>query len=154
MRRAVRRAPAGAAVVLTAASLAGCSRAVQVAVPAEGTSAACAAVAKAWPASVSGLAPVDTDPTSPAVRAYGDPAVIARCGVADPGPSTECLSVSGVDWVVSTLTDGAQFVTFGRTPALEVLVPQGHTAPGNEGSLLPVFGPAAQALPSDGRHCS
>lgn len=154
MRRAGRFGLLGAVAVLSAAPLAGCSRSVAVAVPAQGTSSACAALARAWPASVSGLEPVDTDPASPAVRAYGDPAVIARCGVAEPGPSTDCLSVSGVDWVVSTLSDGAKFVTFGRSPALEVLVPEGHTTPGNEGSLLPVFGPAAQALPSDGRHCT
>ncbi len=135
-------------------TLAGCSRAVEVALPSGAGSAACAAAARVWPSDVSGLSAVTTSPGSPAVRAWGDPAVIARCGVADPGPSTDCLSVDGVDWVVSTLSDGAKFVTFGRSPAIEVLIPSIHAAPGNEGSLLPVFGPAARALPTTGRSCS
>lgn len=134
--------------------MAACSRAVEVALPSGAGSSACAAAARAWPADVSGLSPVTTSPSSSAVRAWGDPAVVARCGVADPGPSTDCLSVDGVDWVVSVLSDGARFVTFGRSPALEVLVPSVHAAPGNEGSLLPVFSPAARALPTTGRACS
>ncbi|MEP6798948.1 MAG: hypothetical protein ABI890_12400, partial [Lapillicoccus sp.] len=73
--------------------------------------------------------------------------------VAEPAPSTDCLSVNDVDWVVTTLTDGAKFVTYGRSPALEVLVPS-SVAPGNEGSLLPVFTAAAQALPPTGRRCT
>ncbi|MDQ2756039.1 MAG: DUF3515 domain-containing protein, partial [Actinomycetota bacterium] len=105
------------------------------------------------PATVSGLTPVTTSPSSPAVRAWGDPAVVARCGVPEPGPSTDCLSVDDVGWVVTVLSDGARFVTFGRSPALEVLVPSVHAAPGNEGSLLPVFSAAARALPATGRAC-
>lgn len=150
------RARAGvalAALAVVAATLAGCSSAVQVTVPEQADSAACAAAARLWPADVSGRKPVDVSPSSPAVRAYGDPAVIARCGVAEPAPSTGCLSVNDVDWVVTMLTDGAKFVTYGRSPALEVLVPA-SLAPGNEGSLLPVFTAAAQALPTTGRRCS
>ena len=131
---------------------AGCSRAVGVSVPARGSDPACTAAAAVWPPDVSGRTPVSTDPTSPAVRAYGDPAVVARCGVPTPGPTTDdCLTVNGVDWVATPLTDGTRFVTYGRDPAIEVLVPKG---PVPEGSLLPVFTASAQALPSTGRHCS
>jgi len=88
----------------------------------------------------------------PAVHAWGDPAIVARCGVAPPGPTTEdCLSVNGVDWVATPLSDGTRFVTYGRNPAIEVLIPKSDV-PG--GSLLPVFAAAAQALPETGRHCS
>ena len=42
----------------------------------------------------------DTDPAGTAVHAWGDPAVIARCGLPALGPTTEqCISVDGVDWV-------------------------------------------------------
>ena len=101
---------------------------------------------------VGGHRAVDTDPTDPAVRAWGDPAVIARCGLPEPGPTTdECLGVSGVDWVAHRLSDGVRFTTFGRSPAIEVLVPSAY-AP--EPLLLPAFAKAAAAIPQGSRHCS
>ncbi len=133
-------------------SLAGCSRAVSVTLPPQASDPACTAAAAAWPADVSGRAVVATDPSAPAVRAWGDPAIVARCGVATPGPSTDdCLTVDDVDWVATPLSDGTRFVTYGRGPAIEVLVPKG---PAPEGSLLPAFSAAARALPATGRHCS
>ena len=142
------------ALLLLAATalLAGCSRGVAVTVPARGADPVCVTAAASWPASVSGRASVATDPVNPAVHAWGDPAIIARCGVAPPGPTTEdCLSVNGVDWVATPLSDGTRFVTYGREPAIEVLIPKSDLP---EGSLLPVFTAAAQALPENGRHCS
>ena len=53
--------------------------------------------------------------------------------------------------MVERLSDGARFTTFGTDPAIEVLVPKAY-AP--EPLLLPAFGPAAKALPQNGRHCS
>jgi len=125
---------------------------VEVTVPAKATDPACAAAAALWPPEVSGRQVVATDPVAPAVRAWGDPAVVARCGVGAPAPTTDdCLTVNEVDWVATPLRDGTRFVTYGRDPAIEVLVPAGPTP---EGSLLPVFTAAAQALPTTGRHCS
>jgi len=101
---------------------------------------------------VSGERPVPVSPEAPAVRGWGDPAIIARCGLAPLGPTTEeCVVVDGVDWVVTPLSDGTRFVTYGRAPAIEVLVPR-HYAP--EPLLLPAFSPAARALPTTERHCS
>ena len=88
---------------------------------------------------------------APAVPRLGDPAIVARCGVPTPGPTTnDCLTVNDVDWVATPLSDGTRFVTYGRDPAIEVLVPKAY-AP--EGSLLPAFAPAALALPTTGRKC-
>ncbi len=147
-------APTRAVALLLGATLlvSGCSRAVAISVPARAADPACTTAAAAWPADVSGRTPVTTDPTSPAVRAYGDPSIIARCGVAPPGPTTDdCLTVNEVDWVATPLNDGTKFVTYGRDPAIEVLVP---TGPVPEGSLLPAFTAAARALPPTGRRCS
>lgn len=137
--------------VLCAAALSGCSSAVEVTAPPHASSSACAAAADRWPATVSGKGRVDTTADTGAVRAWGDPPVIARCGLSALGPTTEqCLDVDGVDWVVRQASDGAVFTTFGRDPAIEVLVPRAY-AP--EPLLLPAFGPAARALPSNGRTC-
>ncbi|NHA68161.1 DUF3515 family protein [Phycicoccus flavus] len=137
------RAAATAAAVL----LSGCSSAVEVAVP--GAGAACGEVP--WPSTVSGLDRRATDPTDPAVAAWGDPAVVARCGVAAPGPtSTECLEVDGAGWIPEPLSDGTRFTSFGTQPALEVLVPSAYDpAP----LLLPAFTAAAKALPRNDLRC-
>ncbi len=93
----------------------------------------------------------DTDPDSPAVAAWGDPAVVARCGVTAIGPTeVECLEVDGVGWIPDPLSDGTRFTSFGTDPAVEVLVPSAY-AP--EGLLLPAFGPVAKALPGNGLAC-
>jgi len=52
---------------------------------------------------------------------------------------------------VRKLSDGAAFTTFGRDPAIEVLVPQAYSP---EPLLLPAFGDAARALPANGRTCN
>ncbi len=91
-----------------------------------------------------------TDPRD--VRQWGDPAIIATCGWPALGPTSEqCLDVDGVDWVAQPLSDGVRFTTFGRDPAIEVLVPSAYApAP----LLLPAFNPAAKALPTNNRTCS
>jgi hypothetical protein len=131
--------------------LSACTSAVEVTVPGAGSGPQCAAAAALWPAEVSGMPRRDTDPDSPAVGAWGDPAVVARCGVAAPGPTdTECLEVDGAWWIPQRLSDGTRFTSFGTQPAIEVLVPENY-AP--EGLLLPAFAAAAKALPSNGLAC-
>ena len=136
-----------AAVVLSACS----SDAVEVAVPSAALQPACSSATLLWPSTVSGMPRRDTDPDSPGVAAWGDPAVIARCGVAAPGPTaTECIEVEGVGWIPKALSDGTRFTSFGTDPAVEVLVPKAY-AP--EPLLLPVFAPVAKALPANGLQC-
>jgi hypothetical protein len=98
---------------------------VEVTVPAGGGDPACADMATRLPERLLTQGRVDPSVSSPAVAAWGDPAIIWRCGVTPPGPTTEhCITVNGVDWVVTTLDDGTGFVTYGRVPAVQVLVPR------------------------------
>lgn len=63
--------------------------------------------------------------SSQATGAWGSPAaVVMRCGVPEPAPSTDtCLPTGDVDWInVRTDGDAYTFVTYGRTPAVEVTV--------------------------------
>ena len=130
--------------------LLGCSS-TKVAVPADAGSAACRTVAAHWPKTVGGQSPHQSSSSSAAVRAWGDPAIIARCGLPPIGPTTDpCLDVSGIDWVAHQLTDGVRFTTYGRTPAIEVLVPSSYKP---EPLLLPAFGAAAAAIPQGERRC-
>ena len=57
---------------------------------------------------------------------WGDPAIVLRCGVPASGPTTDpCLEADGLDWTFSQTKDKKtlRFLSFGRTPAIEVLVP-------------------------------
>ena len=139
-----------AAVVLSACS----SDAVEVAVPSAASEPACASAPLLWPATVSGMPRRRHRPRlARRSRAWGDPAIIARCGVAALGPDrpTECLDRRrGRLGGRSPLSDGTRFTTFGRDPAVEVLVPKTY-AP--EPLLLPVFAPVAKALPANGLAC-
>ena len=144
------RLSARAGAVLLVAGLLGCSS-VEVAVPADAGSAACRLAAAHWPKSVGGQSLRSTSSSSAAVRAWGHPAIIARCGLPPIGPTTDpCLDVSGIDWVAHQLTDGVRFTTYGRTPAIEILVPSAYQP---EPLLLPAFGAAASAIPQGQRHC-
>lgn len=102
----------------------------------------CQAVSAHWPGTVGGLEPRVTAVQTRGVAAWGDPPVVARCGKQAPPPTTDqCLDINGIDWVATPLDDGAMmFTTYGRDPALEVLVPAEHESPA---LLLPAFGEAA-----------
>ena len=140
----------GAAVLVL---LTGCARPVEVSPAAASADPACARVP--WPQVVAGQEASETTPDSPTTAAWssgGDPAIIARCGVPVPGPTTkECLGVDGVDWVVRHLEDGMAFTTYGRDPAVEVLVP-GRYAP--EPLVLSAFGGLATHGRATGHRCS
>jgi hypothetical protein len=137
--------------LLLVGGVAGCSSMVEVADPAEAGSAACRSAARHWPKTVGSQSDRPTTSSSDAVHAWGDPAIIARCGVAAVGPTTDqCLNVSGVDWVVRQLSDGVRFTTYGRSPAIEILVPDAYRP---EPLLLPAFAAAAASIPQGDRHC-
>lgn len=129
----------------------GCSSGVEVTPPPGATSAACQRMSALWPQTVSNQQVVKSSSDSPAVHSWGDPAIIARCGVTSSGPTTQdCIDASGVDWVAQKLSDGYRFTTFGRTPAIEVLVPSAY-AP--EPLVLPAFAKAARSIPQGTHHC-
>lgn len=153
MHRRPRLTPAPrllAASLLTTAVLAGCSSAVEVGAPERADDPACADIA--WPETVSGHERVATDPEAPWVAAWGDPAIIARCGLPALEPTTlECVAVNDVDWIVRELDDGMALITYSTDPALEVLVPSDY----GPGALqLPVFTDIATVLPQTGQRCS
>ena len=112
---------------------------------------ACNRLAPDLPPTVAAQPRRATSPDSPAVAAWGDPAVIWLCGVAEPGPSPDCLDVNGVDWIFQQLADGTAFTTFGRRPAVQVLVPRAY-AP--EPLRLPALSAVVATLPQGPRRCT
>ncbi|MFC4555614.1 DUF3515 family protein [Georgenia faecalis] len=125
---------AGAAVALLAA----CAPAVSVPAAPDAADPVCGQVLQDLPEVLGGGERRSI--TSQATAAWGDPPITLRCGVEPPGPTVDrCLTVeadgSAVDWIAlegddPTLPEHAQqgqgswaFVTYGRVPAIEVVVP-------------------------------
>ena len=130
--------------------LSACSSAVEIAPTPLSNSDVCRDVTSAWPADVGDHGRREVSDAS-AGAAYGDPPIIARCGVPALGPTTDdCIEVDGMGWVAQKLSDGTRFTTFGRDPAIEVLIP-GAYAP--EPLLLPAFTAAAEKLPKNTLAC-
>ena len=130
------------------------TRPLQVSAPPGAGDPACARLAAQLPDQVGALQRRATSSDSPGVAAWGDPAIIWLCGVAEPGPSADCLDVSGVDWIFVPLgdaDDGVAFTSVGRTPAVQVLVPHAYEP---EPLQLPAFSDVIAPLPQGPRRCS
>lgn len=111
----------------------------------------CAKASHRWPKTVSGQKSRQVSTDSDTVRAWGDPAIIARCGVTSPGPTTNhCVAVDDIDWVGAKLSDGTRYITYGRSPAIEVLVPTKY----NAFPPLGAFTKAAKQIPQGTHRCS
>ncbi|MFC7402679.1 DUF3515 family protein [Citricoccus sp. GCM10030269] len=112
-----------AVALLGATALAsGCGARVADVEPApEATDPVCAEAMVSLPDAVAGFERRETD--SQATGAWGSPsAVILRCGVPEPGPTTEhCVTANGIDWVTRDEGQYWRLTTYGRSPAIEVL---------------------------------
>ncbi|MET4157806.1 DUF3515 family protein [Agromyces sp. PvR057] len=124
-RRRTRVAGILPALLASAATtaLTGCTPIVNMQAAPEATDVSCAELSVRLPDEVAEQAQRETDAQGTA--AWGDPAsVLLRCGVPPIGPTTDrCVSVDGIDWVIDESDPPRYlFTTFGRTPAVEVLV--------------------------------
>jgi hypothetical protein len=155
-----RRAPALAAVpalLLVACTGDGTDSGTEPATAApQGTSPACAQVVAAVPATVLDLPRIAAGEPPPGVLEFGSPPVTVRCGLAPTGPTTlPCIAVDGVDWVVDDPGEGSpdpvRFLTYGRTPAVEVVVPAEYGRGTATGALVDLV-TAVSLLPQD-RSC-
>lgn len=150
MPRSSRLAVVATLAALAAAGLAGCSQAAVIIEPAPAASdPVCAQVLRATPQELGGAEMRST--TAQAARAWGDPAITFRCGVPVPGRTTDrCITVTGsdgqsVDWVVAENDEVAgeesergrfTFTTWGRTPAIQVVVPVEYAGTDATGVLV------------------
>lgn len=140
-----------ALAALLLATVAGCASAVPVTAAQYADDPLCAEVVLALPAELAGLPKLTAG--GQATAAWGDPRdpVVLRCGVEPPPPTTDpCVTAddgdSAVDWVAvaGPEVDGSApwtFTTYGRSPAVEVLVPAAVTAE-HSTSFLIDLGPA------------
>ncbi|MDH2391394.1 DUF3515 domain-containing protein [Streptomyces sp. HNM0663] len=124
--------PAAAATVLVSAAV-GCSptdATVRAAVPSPppAEAALCRALDEELPESVAGQSRRDPQPASEYTAAWGDGAIVLRCGVPRPqamdDPQSQGLEANGVGWLVEERTGeegaGPRFTTTYRTTYVEV----------------------------------
>jgi hypothetical protein len=108
------------------------------------------------PDEVGGLERLET--SSQATAAYGDePQIIVRCGVEVPGPSSErCLAIdtpaASADWLVLEDDDVWRAIAFGRSPAMEVVIPK-IRADQAVGEILAAFSASATLADRTGLEC-
>lgn len=151
MRRATKATVTAGVGIAIATLLSGCSPTVSVEAAPESNSPKCAEVSVRLPDSVEGQAKRTTD--SQATAAWGDPtAVLLRCGVESPGPTTDqCVSINNVDWVEKELSGGKfRYTTYGRTPAAEVII---DSKIATRSATLVDLAEAVKYLPQK-RHCT
>jgi hypothetical protein len=114
-------------VLLGAALVAACSGPATVRVaPPGGPSAGCSPLSRALPGSLDGRDRRDTTPVSDRTAAWGDPAVVLRCGVPRPAGlrrTSEVVEVDGVEWYLDRPQPPYVFTTVGRGTYLQVRVP-------------------------------
>ena len=117
----------------------------------------CATVLFATPDAVGGIDRGRT--TAQATTAWGRE-VTLRCGLEPPPPSTDrCITVGGVDWLSLDASDPRvpdyarsdawTFLTYGRTPAIEVVISSAAVGEGSVTDLLAQFTPAVEAIEAD-----
>lgn len=122
--------------------------------------AVCQRVTAALPATVAGQERRKTQPAAALGGAWGDPAIIARCGVAVPEDFTRsaaCTQADGVGWFVpdSQVNDQSADVvmsTAGYRPVLQVTVPV-HYRPNGLAAAMVELAPVVKELTRLVRPC-
>ncbi|MDQ0645340.1 DUF3515 family protein [Microbacterium murale] len=152
-----RRLAAAALLLLGTALLGGCSTTVHLEPADDANNPLCAEVSVGLQ-NVASIADKDRRWTdAQATGAWGDPgepsAIILRCGVAVPAPTSElqCVTLEGVDWLVDASdTPFLRLTTYGRDPAVQLYIDTGAVSSNDVISTRTLVG-AVTAIPSDGK---
>lgn len=124
--------------------------------PSGDAAAACRSLHGRLPDEVAGKHRDTLEEDSPYTAAWGDPAVVLRCGVPRPdvltpgsehyNPAEPAVEVDGVSWLVAQQDDGYRLTTTGRTAYVEVWVPGDVGQP--TAPLADLAKPVKSAVPS------
>lgn len=110
--------------------------------PSEAIRAICQNMARALPEKLDDLARRPVSPATPFVAAWGDPAVVLRCGVPRPGSLTttsDLLAVNEVGWFAEQAPGRRVFTAVDRVAEVEVSIPVEHD---------PAVGPLVDLAPA------
>ncbi|MEU6980564.1 MULTISPECIES: DUF3515 domain-containing protein [unclassified Streptomyces] len=147
--------PASAAATVLLLAVAGCSSpgakaSVPVPGPAAAEAAVCRSLAKELPATVAGLERSGTEPDSELTAAWGDAAIVLRCGVPRPekmnDPQAQGIDADGVNWLYERREgDGPRFTTTYRKAYVEVTLDKRYAH--DVGPLVDLAAPVKKAVP-------
>lgn len=140
-----------AASLALAAGLSGCSPVVSMAPAAEfANDPGCADATVRMPATISSYELRQTDAQGTA--AWGDPTVVLLyCGVPVPEVSDlPCVEIEGIFWLREEVDAGYAFTTYGRDPAVRVVVDPDAVGPG---VVLDDLSTAVSYTSETGREC-
>ncbi|WP_149185228.1 DUF3515 domain-containing protein [Streptomyces sp. TRM49041] len=155
--RSFRLPPAAAALAVAALlpTAAGCSftdarASVPVPRPDAEEAALCRTLHKELPDTVAGLGRSETEPRSDLTAAWGDGAIVLRCGVARPArmsdPQADAVEADGVNWLVEPREgDGPRFTSTYRKAYVEVSLDRRFAH--DVGPLVDFAGPVGRAIP-------
>jgi hypothetical protein len=149
--RRTTRIVAGLGVVAAlAGALTGCTDAVAMSAAPSANAAACATAQVRLPETVETKYPL-RNTNAQSTAAWGDPsAAVYRCGVAVPTVSDlPCFSKGPVDWIRDDRGKQVVFTTFGRDPAVQVVIDTSRATP----NVLQDLANAVDTLPKDGHEC-
>jgi hypothetical protein len=113
------------------------------------SSTGCSALLQALPTTLMGQVSRPVSPDDSMAAAWGDPAIVLRCGVPPPPslkPTSRCDVVDGVGWF--SRQDEVHdwiFTTIGRTTNVELRVPSDYTPAAD--ALVDVAGAVKDELP-------
>lgn len=134
-----------------------CSGAVQLdeTAPSGAAATACERLVDAVPESVADQPRREVTPRGAYGAAWGDPAIVLRCGVGTPAGFDElsaCQVTNGVGWFIpeEQITGEAAEIlmtTVDRTPAVEVLIPADYFPPA--GAMVDLAGPISSTTDQD-----
>jgi hypothetical protein len=120
--------------------------------PGADAAAACRRLHASLPAVLDGLARRPTSPESDLTQAWGQPAVVLRCGVPTPAglrPTSQLFRANGVDWLPVEDASTWTFTATGRVAFVEVVVPKSYDTAA--GALVDLAEPIAQTVPTVSR---
>ncbi|MGH3356388.1 MAG: DUF3515 family protein [Nocardioidaceae bacterium] len=127
--------------------LVGCGTAVDVDAPSTATGQ-CSDLLASLPETVDGQERRDVSPEGAAAAAWGDPAILLRCGVRRPralDADSQCAVVQSVGWFAQEQADGFRFTTIGRASNVDVFVPYDYEPAAD--ALVDLAGPIRSVVP-------
>lgn len=145
----------GASLVALALGLSACAQPVTVRPAPAAADPQCAEVVLALPRTLGDLERLPSGTQAAAMWGDRSDPVVLRCGVEPPGPTTDqCVQADdgevSVDWIAvagEETPDGAEpwtFTTYGRVPAVEVVVPASVTSSTSTSFLVDLGAAVAQ----------
>jgi hypothetical protein len=113
--------------------------------PGPGSADICSTLLEALPRTVDDAVRRDVDPSSAPVAAWGQPAIVLRCGVSLPTsyrPDDQLNDIEGIGWLAEAGKGGTFFTAVDREVLVEVAIPDDY-AP--EADVLVDIAPAILA---------